>query len=292
MRSPNIPPRFHTWVTSDGYELNGRCWPPRTVPATGILYLHGIQSHGGWFEWSAGLLAESGVAVLLVDRRGSGLNHAARGDAPCAERWLQDIDEYAAWATREYGIARFALLGVSWGGKLAAAWAARRPDVAGELLLVAPGFFPAVDLSPAKKMAVGLALLTGGRRHFEIPLNDPELFTNNPAGREFIQSDALRLQHVTARFLWHSRRLDHLVRRLRTGMLGSSVALFLAGKERIIRNTITEAWVRSACDTAKVQHFPQAAHTLEFESDETRYAAALRSWMASIGPDRAPDRRG
>jgi len=71
---------------SDGYALAGRIWTPE-VPAGGgdhagtpahandatvrwpmrvILYLHGIQSHGGWFEWSASRLAAAGHIVLLA----------------------------------------------------------------------------------------------------------------------------------------------------------------------------------------------------------------------------------
>jgi acylglycerol lipase len=278
MRPPSTTPQFRTWTMSDGYELGGRFWRPHYSAAGVILYLHGIQSHGGWFEWSASLLAESGAGVLLADRRGSGLNETARGDVPCMKRWLQDIDECAAWAGRESGATRFPLVGVSWGGKLAAAWAARRPDVAGAILLIAPGFFPAVDLSAIAKIGVGLALLTGGNRLFRIPLNEPALFTDNPAGQKFIQSDPLRLERVTARFLWHSRQLDKCVRRLRAGAFGQSVTLLLAGHERIIRNTITEIWVRSICTTARISRFPNAAHTLEFEPDPLEFAAALRSW--------------
>lgn len=282
MRPPSSIPKFHCWTMSDGYELRGRFWPPRSSGTDVVLYLHGIQSHGGWFEWSGSLLAESGAGVLLADRRGSGLNGAARGDVPCAERWLQDIDECAAWAGREFGATRFPLVGVSWGGKLAAAWKAGHPDVAGPLLLVAPGFFPAVDLSTFAKIGVGLALWAGGRWRFDIPLNDPALFTDNPAGREFIRSDPMRLQCVTARFLWHSRRLDKSVRRLGSGAFGQSAALFLAGQERIIRNAITELWVRSICGAVRVCRFANAAHTLEFEPDPIEFASALRAWSAQL----------
>lgn len=278
MRRPSITPQIQSWKMSDGYELRGRVWPPRNPAAGVILYFHGIQSHGGWFEWSASLLGESGAGVLLVDRRGSGLNQVARGDAPSVERWLQDIDEYAAWAGREFGATRFPLVGVSWGGQLAAAWAARRPNIAGAVLLIAPGFFPAVDLSVLAKLGVGLALLAGGGRSFEIPLDDPALFTDNPAGRDYIQSDPIRLRRVTARFMWHSRQLNKLVRGLKAGALGSQVTLLLAGRERIIRNTITELLVRSICETARVVRFPDAAHTLEFEPNLSEFSAALRNW--------------
>lgn len=79
MCTPHSPPEFHSWTMSDGYVLHGRLWHPAGIARDGaILYLHGIQSHGGWFEWSASLLAHLGYPVLLPDRRGSGLNRPAR----------------------------------------------------------------------------------------------------------------------------------------------------------------------------------------------------------------------
>ena len=261
---------------SDGYELRGRVWPPRNPAAGVILYFHGIQSHGGWFEWSASLLGESGAGVLLVDRRGSGLNQVARGDAPSVERWLQDIDEYAAWAGREFGATRFPLVGVSWGGQLAAAWAARRPNIAGAVLLIAPGFFPAVDLSVLAKLGVGLALLAGGGRSFEIPLDDPALFTDNPSGREYIQSDPIRLRRVTARFMWHSRQLNKLVRGLKAGAAGISSNAASGRARRIIPKYDYRTLGARICRTRGWCSFPGAAHTLEFEPNLLEFSAALQ----------------
>ena len=68
-----------------------------------MLYLHGIQSHGGWFEGSACYLAEKGLHVLLPDRRGSGLNEAERGHARSAGRLLQDVVETMAWLKGKTG---------------------------------------------------------------------------------------------------------------------------------------------------------------------------------------------
>ena len=169
---------------SDGCVLHGRVWPTRAAnPAIGCLYIHGIQSHGGWFEWSASLLAERLGPVLLADRRGSGLNQAARGDTPGVDRWLRDLDELADWAGVELGVRRFAVVGVSWGGKLAALWAHRRSQLIERLLLIAPGIFPRVDLSTSAKLRVGWALISDPQRQFEIPLSDPALFTDSARAR-------------------------------------------------------------------------------------------------------------
>ncbi len=288
---PTIPFETTSLTLSDGYRAHVRLWRPRRAPPPlAYLYLHGIQSHGGWFAWSAATLADvSGDLVLMADRRGSGRNQDARGDAASADRWLADIDDYCAWVGREFGIGRFAVVGVSWGGKLAAAWALRRPERVARLLLIAPGLFPAVDLPPAAKLRVGLALLFRPHTAFPIPLDDPALFTDNPAGREFIHTDPLKLTYVTARFLWQSRRLDAVLKKAPAQSLLAPVALLLAGRDRIIRNEPTIAWIRRvAAQPPEVIEFPAAAHTLEFEPDESELAQFLRHWAEDAARLQAP----
>lgn len=291
MRAPLSPPRFHTWTLSDGYRLHGRLWrPARRAGSSALLYLHGIQSHGGWFEWSASLLAESGSPVILPDRRGSGRNETARGDTPSMGRWLADLDELADWAAAEFGVARLGVLGVSWGGKLAVAWTLARPRRVAALLLIAPGLFPAVDLPARTKLRIGWSLLRGGRALFDIPLNDPALFTENPAGRAFIAADPLRLRQVSARFLWCSRRLDQEVAKIAPRGLPVPLTLLLAGRDRIIRNAPTAAWAgRAAAQAPTVHTFADAGHTLEFEADGREFEQRLRAWAGgSLSPQVRP----
>ena len=283
MRRPLRPPEFRSWSMSDGYVLRGRWWPATTpVPGVGILYLHGIQSHGGWFEGSAGRLAAA-CPVLLPDRRGSGLNEPARGDTPSATRWLADLDELATWMEREHAIHRLGVVGVSWGGKLAALWAAGNPRRVTHLLLIAPGLFPRVDIGWWARLRVAWSLITKPTRTFPIPLNDPALFTDNPAGRQFIAADPLKLTHATARFLWASSRLDHGLRRLPPGGLAAETTLLLAERDRIIRNAPTAAWpaARSARQPTVVT-VSAAAHTLEFEADPTAYDRLLDEWAQRL----------
>ena len=280
MRPPLSPPDLCTWSLSDGYALRGRIWQPHnSPPRLTVLYLHGIQSHGGWFEWSASLLAEAGCAVVLADRRGSGLNQEARGDTPSADRWLADIDELADWAASTFAAARFGVVGVSWGGKLAAAWALRRPERVERLMLIAPGLFPAVDLGLWDKLRVVQSLLAGGRRQMDVPLADPALFTDNPAGRQFIADDPLKLPRVTARFLYFSRVLDRELRRAAVRSLASPITLLLAGRDRIIRNGPTESWTRRiSAQSVDIQVLNGCAHTLEFEPEVAPFAENLRRW--------------
>jgi len=268
---------------SDGYTVGGRVWQPsRGQPAHAILHVHGIQSHGGWFEWSASQLATGGPLVILPDRRGSGLNSAARGDTPSAQRWIEDLDELAAWATRDFGVQRFWAVGVSWGGKLALAWALRQPRRIERLLLIAPGFFPAVDVGVWARIQIGLAMLARRTRRFPIPLNDPALFTANSAGQAFIAGDPLKLTQATARFFYESARLDRHLVRVRPHSLKAEVALVLAGRDRIIRNAPTQAWLEKVAARPPAVHtFADASHTLEFEPDLAPFAAMLEQWLSA-----------
>lgn len=287
MRLPLNPPTHTSWTMSDGYVLRGRVWRPSSPPRGRVLYLHGIQSHGGWFEWSASLLAETGYVVVLPDRRGSGLNEEARGDVPHRRRWLDDLDEVAA-QTDEAGIDGSDALGVSWGGKLALAWALRSPAHVRRLLLIAPGVVPAVGVGIRDQFRIAWAVVRRPEQRFPIPLDDPALFTQNTEAQEFIFNDTLKLTHATARFLYQSARLDRDLAGTAPGSLQATVTLVLASDDRIIRNAPTaEAVARLAAHGPAATVIENAAHTLEFEADVAGFEMALRDWVGKPACNRA-----
>src|SRR5713101_9403486 len=67
---------------ADGYRCRFRRFVPAEPVKARVIGVHGIQSHGGWYENSCRFLSEAGFAVSFLDRRGSGLNEEARGDVP------------------------------------------------------------------------------------------------------------------------------------------------------------------------------------------------------------------
>ena len=273
---------------ADGYCTSVYIHRPPGAASSAVLYVHGIQSHPGWFFGSAAHLARRGQAVFQVTRRGSGDNPSSgRGDAASAPQLLDDID--AAWdfAAEASGAQALHLLGVSWGGKLLAAYACSRPraKAAKSLTLVAPGIVPRVDVSLATKLKIAAALVLRPRRQFEIPLSDVELFTDNEQMRDYLRSDAHRLHRATARFLRASRRLDLMLRRCPRGRLGVPTTLILARRDRIIDNAATRAAVERLTGGSAVVRELDGAHTLEFEADPGGFyevlAEALDSRCAS-----------
>ncbi len=266
---------------SDGYTAFARWWSPPN-PRGAVLYLHGIQSHGLWFEASAQRLADAGFVVLLPDRRGSGRNQAQRGHTPSKQRLIDDVAQCCADLHHRTGFAQTHLLGVSWGGKLGLAFHQRFPERAQSLTLLAPGLFPKVDLPRSQKLRVGWSALTGGRALFDIPLQQVELFTENPVRQAFIRDDQLALRQVTAGFMIASRRLDHVAGQAQAAHSGPPLCLFLGGQDRIIDNTRTREFVRRLPWAGRrIVEYQSAHHTLEFETDPEPFFRDLVGWLSA-----------
>jgi alpha-beta hydrolase superfamily lysophospholipase len=242
-------------------------------------------------------MAEAGVAVYQIERRGSGTDRAhERGHVDRAETWLADVAAAAELARQETGMPTVHLMGVSWGGKLALASAADRPDLYQGLILAAPGIIPRVGVALAAKIRIGQSLLVGsGLRRFPIPLSDPHLFTANPERLRYIAEDPLSLRDVTARFLFESRRLDAMARRAARAVRLPTLVL-LAERDRIINNTATRTLVGAMATRLRqgearlcrgearrrVIVYPDASHTLEFEPEPEKYFRDLVAWLAEI----------
>ena len=274
--------------------------PAGTTRRLSVLYVHGIQSHPGWFAGSAAAMAAAGHPVFQVTRRGSGdscvmaaptlagpgstgtapagLARAGlaraddRGHASSPGQLLDDLTDAARLVARHACQARMHLVGVSWGGKLLAAYAGlglpRKADLdIASLTLIAPGLVPRVDVPTLLKLRIALSLPLSQRRLFDIPLNDVELFTDNPAMQQYLRDDPLRLHQATARFLYVSRQIDRLIARLPDGCIDIPTRLILADRDRIIDNEATAAVVQRLTGKRAEVLTLSGAHTLEFEID-------------------------
>jgi acylglycerol lipase len=268
-------PQLVTLQLSVGYKAKARWWPQRSARGS-VLYLHGIQSHGGWFERSAAALADAGFNVLLPDRRGSGLNQRDRGHADSVRQLIGDLDCAVDFLQQHTGDDPVHLIGVSWGGKLAIAYARRRPRRVASLTLVAPGIFSRVDLPLGEKLKVAVCALVSRRRPFAIPLNEPRLFTNRPEGQAFIAGDHLRLLEATTSFLVVSRRLDMSAQNWRGRGFAGPLHCFLAEHDEIIDNRATRAFIRRMEWVRRhITEYRGAWHTLEFEPPNCSYVSDL-----------------
>jgi len=279
---PTARPESEVLRLADGYEtqvLRHRPrGPRRRLP---VLYVHGIQSHPGWFVGSAAAMADRGHEVFQVTRRGSGRAARARGHADSVGQLLDDLEVSCRFVLDTSGAGRVHLLGVSWGGKLLACYGAlgRGSRAIASLTMVAPGIAAKVSVSLARKLAVAASLIFNPKRRFDIPLSDVELFTDNEAMLAYLRADPYRLLKATARFLYVSRCLDGLVRKAPAGALTMPTTLILARRDRIIDNAATRRAVERLTAGRVLVEELDGAHTLEFQEDTGPYYQALAAAM-------------
>ena len=110
--------------------LNTRSWGE--TKQKGIVCIHGVGQHGGVFSELGEHLAERGQAVTAVDLRGHG--DSGREPPWNVERHLQDLLE----TLDSLGIRRAALVGHSFGGRVAAALAVALVERTRCLILLEP----------------------------------------------------------------------------------------------------------------------------------------------------------
>ncbi len=269
LAAPRTPgPREGAYVAGDGAELGFKGYlASKPDDDVALVYFHGIESHAGWFDQAARLLQERGFDLFSLDRRGSGINRENRGlpsgHADSMDLLFADIDAFVLPLATHYR--QVVLVGLSWGGKLATAYALDRPGAAAGLVLITPGIRALVDVSTATKLQIFAASFLSPKTRFPTPI-EPEMFTTTPRYLEYIRDDPLRLTEASARFFMVSHRLDGYVDE-RVVENRAPVLLFLAGRDRIIDNAgVIEVLERGSQDSLEIVEYPDQTHSIQFDA--------------------------
>jgi alpha-beta hydrolase superfamily lysophospholipase len=246
---------------------------------TALVYLHGIESHAGWFAQAATLLQDHGYDVFSLDRRGSGINRENRGYASGHidhyQILLDDIHDFITPLRERYR--HVFLVGLSWGGKLATAYELGHPDDVDGLVLITPGIKALVDVSLATKLKIVLFSQFSPQSPIASPIA-PEMFTTTPRYLDYIKGDPSRLTHATARFYWQSSRLDSYLAS-NIASLDRPTLLFLAGQDRIIDNAgVLGMLNRGNTDKLTVIDYPDQTHSVQFD-DPDRLVQDMDHWL-------------
>ena len=264
---------------SDGYEFAYRRYKAVGEPKAHLVFVHGIRSHGGWYERSCNELAAKGFEVSFLDRRGAGLNEKDRGDCPSFRRLLDDLNEFIE---RESNGLPVISAGISWGAKIVLGSAIRKPGHVSGIVLITPGIVPLVRVPFGQRLQIALSRFFSPRKLFPIPLNEAELFTASPNWRAFIEADLRGLRMATARFLFNSVQLDLYLRR-GLSLVDPPVMLLSAGKDRIADRVKSKAVLESRMPRGRFQEiiYLNASHTLEFE-EACPFAAQIADWCKFV----------
>lgn len=275
-------PDLRVWTASDDYPIAVASWKPTGKPIGRVVVLHGVQSHQGWYHGLGNRLAARGFETHFPDRRGSGSNHKDRGHTPSWRRLVEDVGEFVSSLGAELPVA---IVGISWGGKLAVLAASQYAGKMQALALLCPGLQPRVGVSRLERLQITLAYFMKRRKMFRIPLSDPALFTASASGQSFIANDPLALREASAGLLAASRFIDRAAVKA-PPLIRQPALLMLASEDRIIDNALTRTYFdRIASTDRTIIEYPGAHHTLEFEPNPAIHADDLARWLTmKIGP--------
>jgi alpha-beta hydrolase superfamily lysophospholipase len=278
------PGEVGQYAGSDGANL---AYVRYTAPGatTALVYLHGIESHAGWFALAADALRAQGFDVYCLDRRGSGLNRENRG-------FLSGyVDDYATLLTdiRSFVVPlreryeQVFLVGLSWGGKLALSYGLSYPEDIDGLVLITPGLRARVDVSFSNKLKIALLSPLDPTARVPVPIR-PQMFTTTPMYLDYIREDPLRLTSATVRFFWQSHRLDRYIDR-NVAHNRLPVQLFLAGQDRIIDNDgVMELLVASRAPEMEILNYPDQTHSIQLDAPQ-RLVEDMTQWIGRRGAE-------
>jgi alpha-beta hydrolase superfamily lysophospholipase len=257
----------------DGYALTYRVWESsKNARATAVL-LNGIMSHSLWFAPLADPLAKAGIRIVGADRRGTGPNRSARGDAHSAKELIDDVRAIIEREKSE-GLPLH-LVGWCWGAVLAINVAAEI-DLA-SLILLAPGLYSTAPLVSRMKEQESIA--TSSREDqpcLQSPITE-EMFTRGPMLENFVNKDPDRLAAFTPRFHQIMAKLG-MGAQLKLPKLKAPILMVLATRDEATDNPQTERHIaRLTAGRAKVERI-EAAHGIQLDAPEA-LAGVIRSWI-------------
>jgi esterase len=144
-------------VTLNGLRFHYLDWGAPSLSAHAMVCLHGFTSHAHSWDDLARAMRDQ-YHVLALDQRGHGLSQWATDYHPARR-----VEDMAAFVTT-LGLDRFALVGLSMGGRAAFQYAARYPETVERLVIV--------DIAP-EGSAAGMGRISDGLRWQDV-FDDPE----------------------------------------------------------------------------------------------------------------------
>ena len=252
-------------------------FPAAREPRGALVYLHGIQSHGGWYVDTAQEVARRGYSMYLTDRRGSGESTEPRGYFENKEQLVGDVREFVDLARDEHPGLPVFLVGGCWGARPAVTFAVESQDRIAGLVLISPALAAKVDLTVPEKLKVIVGGTVRPRSKVRIPLS-PELFTRNPQWLEFIREDPLVLHEVATSFFLKQALWDKWIAK-QTGLRLPAPAPAVRTRRDRGRPQGARLVRQPGLEDKRYVLYPEFDHLLDFEEERGRYWDDLVGWL-------------
>lgn len=266
-----------TLKATDGLDLFVRRWRAEgAAHQWTVVIVHGLGEHSGRYAHVAEWFAPLGATVYAMDLRGHGRSGGQRGHAPSLQALLDDIDAVVQHAREESG-APAVLLGHSFGGLLAIAYALDRPQHIDRAIFSAPLLRLKVRVPGWKRAAADVLPRIAPTLSMSNEV-DPGLLSREPSIETAYRNDPLVHDRLTTRLgqtIAHAEDFIALAPELRVPFL-----LLHGGDDRIVDPVGSRRFfARATAPERAFCLYPGMYHEILNEVDHERVFADIESWL-------------
>lgn len=188
--SPDVQAVHHDghFEGSRGCRIFWQAWRPEGDPRAVVVLAHGASEHSGRYRYLVERLVPDGFAIYAVDHRGHGRSDGPRAFVDRLSNVVADFDQLVEMARGAHEGLPLFLVGHSFGGCVALAYALEHQDKLDAMVLTAP--LAVVEAAPAslRMIARTLSVISPRAGVFEV---DSSTISRDPAEVEAYDSDPL-----------------------------------------------------------------------------------------------------
>jgi alpha-beta hydrolase superfamily lysophospholipase/SAM-dependent methyltransferase len=269
----------HSMTSWDGTTLFYRLWQPPAPADRALVLFHRGHEHSGRFDDVVEALAPENCAVFAWDARGHGRSPGERGSAPSFGCLVKDAQAFVSFIAREHKIpvSSMAVLGVSVGAVLAAAWVHDLAPPVRALALVGPAFRVRLYVPAAIPLLRLRQRLRGAG--FVQSYVKAALLTRDPDQARRYRTDPLVTRAIAVNVLLG---LHDTARRLLADAHTITVPTLVltAGSDWVVDGSAQRRFFERLGSPRKAFHaYPGFRHDLFHERDRGRPIAAARAFL-------------
>ena len=266
---------------AQGLNILIRSWRPATAVRGVVAICHGVNSHSGYYAWTAEQLVERGLAVYALDLHGRGQSEGERFYLESMDDYVTDVDALVMHAkSREPGLPLF-LLGHSAGGVISCVYTLEHQAKLQGLICESFAFqTPAPDFALAVLKGLGHVF-----PHAHVLRLKNEDFSRDPAAVAAMNADPL-IAHETQ----PTQTVAELVRadeRLRTEFprITLPVLILHGTADKAARASGSQAFFDAAGSIDKtLKLYDGHVHDLLNDVGKELVMSDIKSWLGSRLP--------
>ncbi len=114
-----MQPETSSFYNKAGLKIFTRAWLPEKDTRGVVVIVHGLNSHGGYYQWAAAQFTDSNYAVYALDLEGRGQSEGERFYVESIYDFVNEVDQLVEIAKASHPDLPVFLLGHSAGGVVA-----------------------------------------------------------------------------------------------------------------------------------------------------------------------------